>query len=109
MLCMYCRIAVETLWNVLPEMKVEPDEELTERVSGWDTTLPHPSTCKHTAYICSRTCNYMEHMLPITIHVRQTSKCLCGCVAHHTNKHPGYMTANNQQCYVLDRFTNRAI
>lgn len=27
------RIAVETLWNVLPEMKVEPDEELTERVT----------------------------------------------------------------------------
>lgn len=37
--CMYYRIAVETLWNVLPEMKVEPDEELTERVSG-----THPST-----------------------------------------------------------------
>ena len=39
----YCRIAVETLWNVLPEMKVEPDEELTERVSGYHiTTSPHP-------------------------------------------------------------------
>ena len=28
-----CRVAVETLWNILPELKVEADEELTTRVS----------------------------------------------------------------------------
>ena len=27
------RVAVETLWNILPELKVEPDEELATRVS----------------------------------------------------------------------------
>ena len=27
------RVAVETLWNILPELKVEPDEELQTRVS----------------------------------------------------------------------------
>jgi hypothetical protein len=26
------RVAVETLWNILPELKVEPDEELQTRV-----------------------------------------------------------------------------
>ena len=30
--CVWCRVAVETLWNILPELKVVPDEELETRV-----------------------------------------------------------------------------
>lgn len=29
------RPGVETLWNLMPEMKVEPDEELRSIVSVW--------------------------------------------------------------------------
>ena len=35
-----CRVAVETLWNILPELKVEADEELTTRVSQTAARLP---------------------------------------------------------------------
>ena len=57
------RVAVETLWNILPELKVEPDEELQTRVSS-SLLYCVALQCEHVLNPC---CVHISLLVPLYI------------------------------------------